>query len=277
MKRRNFLTAAAAGCAAATAGGFILANGFSLPKPEPKSPVHIKPETAEGVAENWVYHPLSVDTTASLTYNMYDEGSCMFATFGSVIKQLAEQYGEPYASFPYAMMKYGASGIGGYGSVCGSLNGAGALVGLFVQSKDHQKAIIEDIYSWYETSMLPVFKPAESNATVVSTVSNSVLCHASTANWSKESGYRTDGPERKERCKRLASDVAQKTVRVLNQYFDNGHQCESNVNVESANCMQCHSNKGKLGNMKGKMNCTSCHDTSLAHTLFADVHYSIMD
>jgi hypothetical protein len=41
--------------------------------------------------------------------------------------------------------------------------------------------------------------------------------------------------------------------------------------------MACHGSHGKLGNSTGKMNCTSCHDKTVGHKLFGDIHYQMMD
>ncbi|MGC9330152.1 MAG: C-GCAxxG-C-C family protein, partial [Candidatus Hinthialibacter sp.] len=183
----------------------------------------------------------------------------------------------PYSSFPYEMMKYGAGGIGEYGSVCGALNGAAAAIGLFVNNKSHRNSLIENVFSWSEKTALPIYQPEESSLSITPSVSKSVLCHASTANWIKISGHKIDGKERSERCKRLSADVAQKTTSLLNYYFDNCYKSSHAMDQDTETCMQCHSQTGKLANIKGKMECSSCHEESLAHKIFADVHYKFME
>src|SRR5690606_9885230 len=97
--------------------------------------------------------------TADLAYTSYSEGSCMYATVKSVVSQLTEKVGEPFASFPIHLFKYGHGGIGGYGATCGTLNGAAALIGLFIADKSIQDKMITDIFRWYEQEPLPVFVP----------------------------------------------------------------------------------------------------------------------
>jgi hypothetical protein len=107
--------------AGALAGGGIglvtLSTAFKL-KNQPAEEPH-KLEYTE-TESTWKYTPLEPAVTAEIAYNLYSEGSCMFATVKSVISQLAETVGEPYLSFPFHMFKYGHGGVGGYGSVCGA-------------------------------------------------------------------------------------------------------------------------------------------------------------
>lgn len=275
--RRKFIIGAATGLTAAASGALILAKGFAPPDPVEKQPQLLQPNEEMNTAASWVYHELELQNTGDVAYRMYPEGSCMYAIFGSILTQLGEKYGEPYVSFPIAMMKYGASGIGDYGSICGALNGAAAAVGLFVKNKSHMNAMIEDIFTWYEKATLPIYTPKEPKQPMVTSISNSVLCHASTVNWIKVSGHRIDSKERAERCSRLTADTAQKTVGLLNNYFKSGYETSMTMKKDTASCYQCHSHEGKLGNMRGKMECASCHDKSLAHTLFADIHYKMME
>ena len=53
---------------------------------------------------------------------------------------------------------------------------------------------------------------------LVTSVSDSPLCHASNAKWISRSGFGLASAERKERCARLTADVAAKAVELLNAY-----------------------------------------------------------
>lgn len=275
MDRRKVLIGAATGLTAAASGVLVLTKSFSPPTVPPAAPKQISQTSEDQAAGGWVYQALDAAATGTIAYGMYENGGCMYASFGSILAQLAKQHGEPFASFPTHMMKYGSSGIGDYGSVCGSLNGAAAVVGLFVPNKSHRIAIIEEIFGWYEKTSLPVFQP-EGKEKSVATVSNSVLCHVSTATWSKASGKRTDSKDRSERCSRLTADVTKKTIGLMNQYVEGGFKHEPAINIDAAGCIQCHGKPGKIGNIKGKMNCTACHEKTIAHKLFGDAHYHFM-
>lgn len=275
MDRRKAMKVAAGAIAAGGAGLVTLTNAFKpekQPLPKTKS-LEYTPEENE-----WEYFHLNPAGTAQLAYDKYSEGSCMYATVISVVSQLADKLGEPFTSFPVQMFKYGHGGIGGFGSVCGALNGAAALIGLFIPDKTVQDKMITDLFQWYESESLPVFSPVNpANEYVpVSSISNSVLCHASNTNWCKESGFYVNSNERKERCRRLTGDVAQKVAKSLNEIFTNTYLTNSYSNQEVNSCVACHGDKGKLKSTSVKMSCKSCHTESIGHKVFGDVHYKYM-
>ena len=275
MDRRKALKITAGAIVGGSAGIITLTNAFKpeyQPIEEPRKLDYKNPNST------WEYYPLNPAISADLAYKHYDSGSCMYATFKSVLSQLADKYGEPFASFPIHMMKYGHGGIGGFGTVCGSLNGASALIGLFVADKTAQDNLITGILRWYEETKLPEYRPQTAIYDFIppSTISNSTLCHASNSKWVKETGYKINGDERKERCRRLASDVASRVTAVLNEYFGNTYITQGPDNKTVRQCMTCHGDKGKLVNTSSKMGCASCHTESIGHRIFADIHYKIM-
>jgi hypothetical protein len=276
MNRRTALKVAAGSLIGGGAGVFTLTTAFKPTVSPPRKPQNLKLTMTDS---NWIYHQLDPVETANLTYSLYDHGSCMYAIVHSFISQLAAQFGEPYASFPSQMMKYGHGGIGGYGTVCGALNGAAALIGLFVIDKDTRDALITDLFRWYEKTPLPVFTPAMPilNYKPLVSVSRSTLCHASNTCWVNKAGYRLKSKQRKERCRRLTGDVTVKLATIMNHYNDNSYTTTNHDDKSIRTCMTCHGKQGKMGNTGGKMTCTSCHSESLEHRIFSDVHYKLMD
>lgn len=275
MNRRKALKIAA-GVIAGSGSGLFAASYATRPGVPPvKDPHMIDYTPAES---NWHFASLDPEATAQRAYDFYSEGSCMYAVMKSVITQLAENIGEPYVSFPVHMFKYGHGGIGGYGSVCGAINGAAAVIGLLVHDKGIQDLMINDIFGWYEKEPFPVFKPLKANFdyTPAATVSNSVLCHASNTNWCNTTGYKVSSNERKERCRRLTADVAHKVADCLNMVNANVYISGMHTDNSSATCISCHGNEGKLKNTAVQMNCKSCHSESPAHKAFANIHYKMM-
>jgi len=275
MNRRNAMKIAAGAIAAGGAGLATLTTAFKPEKqlvPEAQNLEYNPTET------NWEYFHLDPSATAQLAYDKYSEGSCMYATVSSIVLQLADKFGEPFTSFPTHMFKYGHGGIGGFGSVCGALNGAAALIGLLITDKKVQDSMIADLFQWYEKESLPAFRPQNPvfDFTPVASASGSVLCHASNTNWCKASGFSVGSNERKERCRRLTGDVAKKVTASLNDIYTNAYITNTHSNEAANICMACHGNDGKLKNTSGKMSCTSCHTESVAHKAFADVHYKFM-
>jgi len=275
MDRRKAMKVTAGVLAGGGAGLLTLTTAF---KPEVKSesePYNLDYKQEENA---WKYSPLDPDVTAGLAYKYYAEGSCMYATDNSFISQLSEKVGGPYKSFPVHLFKYGHGGVGGYGSICGTLNGAAALIGLIITDRGIRDKMIADLFQWYEKEPLPEFRPENPSLdyTPVKSISQSVLCHASNTNWSNTSGFKVASNERKERCKRMTADVVKK----LTGSFNDIHSGQYTTNVyydETVNtCMACHGSTGKLNNTAVKMSCNSCHTESVGHSVFADIHYKLM-
>jgi hypothetical protein len=275
MNRRKAMKMFAGAVAAGGAGAYALSSVFRPefhPMEEPRKLEYLK------TGSEWAYVHLDPAMTAGSAYELYKSGSCMYAVFRSILAQLADRFGEPYASFPFHMMRYGQSGIAGFGTVCGAINGAAALIGLLVPEKIPQESLITGLFRWYEKANIPGYGPQSPvlDFTPPPSVSDSVLCHASVTNWVKKSGYKADSDQRRERCRRLTSDVAFHTAVILNEYIANSYLTDGHDNENIKACMTCHGNKGKLDNTLGKMECSSCHTESVGHKIFANPHYRFM-
>lgn len=276
MERRKVLKLAAAAIAAGGVGAVTLTTAF---KPEVKEASDPKNLDFKNRESKWNYTRLDPAITADLAYKAYPHGSCMYGVFSSILTQLAEKVGEPFASFPVQMMKYGHGGVGGSGTICGTLNGAAAIIGLLSEGKDIRDVLIAEVFRFYENTALPVFNPVQPifNCEMPTSVAKSFLCHSSATRWVKATDLRINSKERVERCRRLTADIAAKTVSVLNDYYENEFVSNVYDNESMRTCMTCHSKSGKLGNVGGKMNCNSCHTKSLGHEIFGDVHYKFMN
>jgi hypothetical protein len=213
----------------------------------------------------WKYAKLDPEKTAQRAYAECLKGHCMYGVFASVMTQLAEKNGEPYRSFPVDMMRYGAGGVAGWGSLCGAVNGSSALVGLFVDDEDEIKKLVNELFLWYQQTELPQYIPQKAglDIKVPKTVSNSVLCHVSSTKWCKVAGQKAYSNPQKERCRRLSADTAKKTVEVLNAHFASRFTPILKHDDNTKGCMSCHTAKGsEVQDSRGKMSCSSCH-TSL--------------
>lgn len=211
----------------------------------------------------WALARLDPDITADRAYQDYYQGHCMYGVFKSIVWQLAEQPGEPYKSFPFDMMKYGAGGVAGWGSLCGGLNGGAAVIALFATTQDQARLLTHELFRWYETTALPAYVPkrAKLSMEMPKSVSNSVLCHASVSSWCKVSGHLAFSKEHNERCARLAADTAKMTVQILNRSLQDQFAATYTLSPETKRCQSCHARGGELENSLGEMNCTTCHFT----------------
>jgi len=213
----------------------------------------------------WPYRELDPQATAERAYLLHYEGHCMYGVFKSVLGQLAERYGEPYRSFPYGMMTYGAGGVASWGSLCGALNGAAAAISLFAGGKEQQVSLTSQVFLWYEQAELPVYMPAKPtlDMRMPASVARSILCHPSVGAWCKTSGYPVAGKEHMERCARLTADTARQTVIVLNEGLSGRTARPRVADEQVGQCNACHGRDGERKDTLARMTCGSCH-TSLS-------------
>jgi putative redox-active protein with C_GCAxxG_C_C motif len=266
VNRRNLLASLG------TLSGSALLTGCGMQFPtEPKvqaDELGARTVSQTSPAAAWEYIKLDPELVGERAYGSYPEGGCMFAVVGSVIGTLADQFGEPFRSFPVEMMRYGRSGVGSWGSLCGIVNGGSALIGLFHNEKDREARdeMIGEFCNWYETTCLPVYEPAKPQWADEAdpSVAGSVLCHISTAKWCEKAGCDAYCVEKKERCQRLAADGAMKIVEILNRKAEDP-ACEfAKLTSEVKSCIDCHG-KRELADAAGKMNCGSCHQFDKEH------------
>jgi hypothetical protein len=83
----------------------------------------------------------------------YSHGGCCAGAVAGILETMAEQNGYPYNQINARMF---ATGAGGYGAqtLCGSLGGALAVIGLFCEQKD-AAAIRDQLYAWYKDAAFP--------------------------------------------------------------------------------------------------------------------------
>ena len=70
------------------------------------------------------------------------------------LSELAEVVGAPYTSIPPQMMDWAGAGVVGFGTLCGTLNGTAAAIGLICSGQD-ARAFVSDLLTWYSETELP--------------------------------------------------------------------------------------------------------------------------
>ncbi len=240
------------------ATGVGLAGGFGLAHPQ---------AAAARVAEHpfgYLEEGLDVEETRELGYRGFKgleigdgtrHSGCAFGTFNAILGQLAEKVGAPYTTIPLQMMDWAGAGVVGFGTLCGTLSGASAAIGLICDGRD-ARAFIADLLTWYSEEALPTNLYAPTGE-LPRSVAGSNLCHVSLTRWCRSSGYASGSPERAERCARLAGDVAAKAVEMLNQ-----GALGMEKPAEKTVCRSCHYmgpdfEAGQFTH--GEMNCVTCH------------------
>lgn len=193
----------------------------------------------------WGYKKIDPQEAGRIAYESWYKGFCCYAVVSGVLEPLQKSMGEPYASLPLIAFKWGHGGAVGWGTLCGSLNGAGIATGLI--AGDDGEKILNDVIAWYTETKLPIFSPAAPRAQIVNVnASDSPLCHISVGKWMKKEGVAFNSPERRDRCARLSADVAMKTVALLNDWADGKYTPTHGSNVKDhgittqLNCTECH-------------------------------------
>lgn len=273
LSRRKFLCDAGKFAAGAAVGiSTIGLVGCSTNTAEPpKENDGEKPEAQQTAAPAnqglpewpWPYKKLDPDKVAKRAYTYYRKGGCMYAVAGALIDEMAEVVGYPYNELPTNMYKYGGAGVAYWGTLCGSLNGASAVINMV--TKDFGK-IINELFTWYCEFPFPSDRYEEycAHPGQVTTVSGSPLCHISVSKWANAAGKKIHSDEKADRCAKLSGDVAAKTVELLNAALVDGNFTPTaalNDKGEFEHCLSCHTGKeSTLDNVIAKQNCLDCHD-----------------
>lgn len=259
VSRKEFFKAAsryAVGAAAGVAGLQMLTGAKSFAKGE------------DAVPWPWPYEKLDPEYVRKLAHDNFWKYACCYGAFSGIIQALREKVGSPYDQFPMEMMIYGHGGVSGWGTVCGALNGSSAAICL-VCDKPTADALINELLGWYTETALPTDRSNQYGRNqeygtnkypneLPQSVSGSPLCHASISQWCDTANLGVHTLERKERCGRLAGDVAARAVELLNANKDGAFQPVFSPPQTVVDCMACHGQNMK-DNVLSKMECTACH------------------
>lgn len=181
--------------------------------------------------EPWKYVKLDPDAAAQYAYDSYVPWGCMYGALKGGMKAYAEanpEMADAVANFPYLALRSGKTGFGAQEFLCGTLNGAGMFMGLFIPDYAELCAEIKKLTDFYLSEALPTFIPAvDKNPNFVKTIAPSLMCADSKGAWLAAD----DSPEhkklRQERCIRLTASVMRKTVELLNAYFDSQTEADA--------------------------------------------------
>ncbi len=201
----------------------------------------------------WPYEKLDPLKTAEICYEEWYRVFCGSAVINSIFSQLGEKLGEPYTSFPSDAFVILEGGMVGWGTICGSPAGANIVANLIIGPRiagspvGHQ--IANDMMQWYSEANLPVFTPAKPRIAtkIITTKSDSPLCHVSVGKWMKASGFPLSSPERKDRCARVAASNAYRVVELLNDWKDGKYEPTATFSAV------------KEHGISGQYNCDECH------------------
>ena len=178
----------------------------------------------------WPYTQLDAEAVRIQAHYLYwNDKDCCAGTFGAITSALATAVGDPWTNLPMEIMLYGRGGGNAWGTICGCLNGAAALISL-VTTKAQSGPLISELWGWYTQAELPTDQANQVaingqylvhnfDQDLLQNISGSPLCHASVTEWCILANKKVSAVERKERCARITGDVAAKTVELLNAFF----------------------------------------------------------
>lgn len=259
ITRKDFLTSSskyAVGAVIGVAGLDLLAGGKILANPKT-------------TAWPWPYVTLDPEVVRLKAHHLYySDKDCCSGVFGAFTEALKEKMPDPWANMPMEVMLFGRGGGNGWGTLCGTVNGAAAIISLVTTKADSGK-LINEIWGWASTEKLPSdkanqlsidgkYEDKKFNGALPQSVSGSVICHASVSQWCNIAKKKVGDTERKERCARLAGDIAAKTAAILNAHFTAQFTSTYVTNAYATQCLTCHGPNVKY-NVMTQMNCEPCH------------------
>jgi hypothetical protein len=217
----------------------------------------------------WPYSPLDPEQARKLSHDCFYEYGCAYASFSGILKLLQDKVGHPFTSIPPEIMSFGGAGVKGWGTLCGTLNGAFAAISLVCDPKAATR-LVDDLMGWYARSRLPTdrsreyaekgeFKVDKGIKEIPQSRSGSPLCHISVTKWCKTTGMAAESPERFERCARLSGDVAARAILVLNKHAENAFENQYGISATAFECNKCHGPGGEEADVDAKMDCGPCH------------------
>lgn len=211
------------------------------------------------------YTTLDPEVARQNAHHLYwNDKDCCAGVFGGITQALSTAIGAPWTDFPMEVMLFGRGGGVSWGATCGTLMGGAALISL-VTDKASSTALINELWGWYTTQNLPTTAANSATYTdhpeigvLAQNISGSPLCHPSVSQWCLVAGYPVSAIERKERCARIAGDIAAKTVEILNAFFATTFVPTFADPSSNASCMTCHGSAAD-NTVFTHMECVTCH------------------
>ena len=98
-------------------------------------------------------------TVGQITYENYFQKWCASSVIAGFVEVLRKEVGGKWKDFPVDAMRWAHGGLAGWGALCGTLTGAGTVIGLVTDDTDVAEAMVNDLGFYYSYNELPTFKP----------------------------------------------------------------------------------------------------------------------
>ena len=239
VSRRSFLTTSGKILAGAAVASTVLAANTEKAAATPY-------DTAYGYAQ------LDPQKVAQIAYENYAKRWCASSVIAGLVSELAAKVGGAWKDYPIDAMRWAHGGFAGWGALCGTLTGAGVIIGLVVRDTDVAEAMTNDLAFFYSYTDMPAFTPPKNLLADIDsmTIAGTPVCHISVARWMRQEGVEFLSSERAERCARVAADIARETAHMLNAWKEGKYVPKhkplfnvlTNGITSQNNCIDCHGN-----------------------------------
>lgn len=271
ISRRNFLVNGSAAVGACGLAAGITAGTLIRPA---------KVQAAETITLPLPVVQVNIEKVRAYAWEAYFAGACMHGTATGLMQAYKEECGgSDWDIIPYGMYQYGGGGVNTWGTICGCLNGAMAVLNLLGLHGTLGDALI----GWYAEASFPEDNltgnpyltgsapaPILDENVLAHTVAKSPLCHESISKFLAAAGQSILDKDdqgrsyKQDRCGKVAADTAAKTAELVNNYLAIPSVVPAwAVPAEYKSCYDCHWTDRH--DMVAKMNCTECHTMPTKH------------
>jgi len=196
------------------------------------------------------YAKLDPAKVGQVTYENYFKRWCASSVIAGFVELLRKEVGGSWKQFPIDAYRWAHGGYAGWGALCGTMPGAGVIIGNVVNETDVAEEMNNDLAFYYSYNELPSFTPKEVLKAELArmTIAGTPICHISVGRWMRAEGKAFLSDERAERCARVAANIAMETARMLNLWADGKYKAKhqplynvaANGITSQNNCMDCH-------------------------------------
>jgi hypothetical protein len=201
-------------------------------------------------AAAYKYVKLDPQEVAQHTYENYFKRWCASSVLAGFVENLNKKGAAGWKDFPIDSYRWAHGGFAGWGALCGTMTGAGIVIGLVTKDTDVAEAMTNDLAFYYSYTDLPSFAPAKVLKVPLKhmTMAGTPVCHISVGKWMRAEGVAFLTDNRAERCARVAANVAAETAVMLNAYMDGTYKPKhkplynviANGITSQNNCSDCH-------------------------------------
>ena len=168
------------------------------------------------------------------------------------------------------MFEHAGQGYCGHGTLCGTLGVSSCLINLVVYDDEFSYLpLVDRMMWWYAQMEFPTerFDDISEFPKQIKAKATTPLCHTSVSKWTLNAGAEVTSHEKKERCAKVAGEVAFTVVLALNEYFAGDWKpAVWTPSKEITHCIECHGPESYgrytdgMNQQQGHMECLHCHE-----------------